>query len=105
MEYIVVFVTAPDEEVAATIARSIVEERLAGCVNIIKGVRSIYSWEGRIEDDPEVLMIVKTKEALFESLKKRISDLHPYSVPEIISFKIDAGSEEYLNWLKDVTAL
>ncbi len=103
MEYIIVLVTAPDEDVAANIAREIVEERLAGCVNITKGVRSIYSWEGRIEDEPEVMMIIKTKDSLFEPLKRRISDLHPYSIPEIISFKIEKGSDEYLKWLGEVT--
>ncbi|NOY65392.1 MAG: divalent-cation tolerance protein CutA [Nitrospirae bacterium] len=103
MDYIIVLVTAPDEEVAANIAREIVEERLAGCVNITKGVRSIYSWEGRIEDEPEVMMIIKTKDTLFEPLKRRISDLHPYSIPEIISFKIEKGSDEYLKWLGEVT--
>jgi periplasmic divalent cation tolerance protein len=103
MDYIIVLVTAPDEEVAANIAREIVEERLAGCVNITKGVRSIYSWEGRIEDEPEVMMIIKTKGSLFEPLKRRISDLHPYSIPEIISFKIEKGSDEYLKWLDEVT--
>ncbi|HHN64424.1 MAG TPA: divalent-cation tolerance protein CutA [Nitrospirae bacterium] len=103
MDYIIVMVTAPDEEVAARIAHEIVEERLAGCVNITKGVRSIYSWEGKIEDEPEVLMIIKTKETLFESLKRRIADLHPYSVPEIISFNVVRGSEDYLKWLNEVT--
>ncbi len=99
MEYIVVLITAPDEEGAAGIARALVEERLAGCVNILKGVRSIYRWEGRIEDEPEALMVVKTKRALFGELQKRVKELHPYSVPEIVALSIVEGSEGYLGWL------
>ena len=103
-DYILVLVTAPDEEVAASIAKALVEERLAGCVNIIKGVRSIYSWEGKIEDEPEVVMLIKTRQNLYKSLERRIIDLHPYSVPEVISLGIKNGSDGYLSWLKEVTA-
>ncbi len=103
-DYIVVMVTAPDEEVAASLARTLVEERLAGCVNIIKGVRSIYSWEGKIEDEPEVVMLIKTRQNLYKSLERRIIDLHPYSVPEVICLDIKYGSDGYLSWLKEVTA-
>lgn len=101
MEYAVVFTTAPDEEEAARIARTIVEERLAGCVNIVKGIRSIYRWEGKVEDEHEVLMIVKTKRDLFNALEKRVKELHSYSVPEIISLPLVEGSEEYLSWLNN----
>ncbi len=102
-DYVFVIVTAPDEEVAAGLAKTIVEERLAGCVNIIKGVRSIYSWEGKIEDEPEVIMLIKTRHNLYKSLERRIIDLHPYSVPEVICVDIKDGSDGYLNWLKEVT--
>ena len=100
---IVVFITAPNEDEAAKIARAIVEGRLAGCVNIIKNIRSIYRWQGRIEDEPEVLMIVKTQKGLFDSLMKRVKGLHSYSVPEIIALPIVEGSEDYIRWLKEVT--
>ena len=100
MEYAVVFITAPDEEEAVRIARTIVEERLAGCVNIVKGIRSIYSWEGKVEDEHEVLMVVKTRRDLFTVLEKRVKELHSYSVPEIILLPIMEGSPEYLEWLK-----
>ncbi len=99
MEYVVVYITAPDEEEAARIARTVVEERLAGCVNIIKGIRSIYSWEGKVEDDHEVLMVVKTRKTLFSAIEKRVKELHSYSVPEIISLPLVEGSEDYLKWL------
>lgn len=99
MEYIVVFITVPDEDVAVRIAKSVVEERFAGCVNIVKGLRSIYRWEGNIEDEPEVLMVVKTKKGLFDNLQRRVKELHPYSVPEIIALPIIDGFEGYLGWL------
>lgn len=103
MEAIIVFITAPDEEEAAGIARALVGERLAGCVNIVQGVRSIYSWEGKMEDDREALMIVKTRRALFGALEKRVKELHPYTVPEIVGFPIVEGSRDYLGWLEGVT--
>ena len=103
MESIVVYITAPNEEEAAKIAIALVGERLAGCANIVKGIRSIYNWQGKIEDDPEVLMIVKTQRHLFEPLKKRVKELHSYTVPEVIAIPVVEGSEEYLAWLKDVT--
>ena len=103
MDYMFVLITAPDEDEAVKIGKTLVEEKLAGCVNIIKGIRSIYFWQGKVEDEPEVLMIVKTKTNLFDELEKRVKSLHSYTVPEIIGIKIDKGSEGYLNWLTDVT--
>lgn len=103
MEAIVVYITAPNEDEAAKIAKTIVEERLAGCVNIVKGIRSIYSWQGKIEDDSEALMIAKTQRHLFEPLKRRVKELHSYTVPEIIALPIIEGSDDYLNWLKEIT--
>ncbi|MCC6347656.1 MAG: divalent-cation tolerance protein CutA [Nitrospirales bacterium] len=103
MEALVVYITAPDEEEAAKIARTLVEERLAACVNIVRGIRSLYRWEGKIEDDSEVLMITKTRRELFPSLQERVKELHRYTVPEIIALPIVEGSPDYLCWLHDVT--
>jgi periplasmic divalent cation tolerance protein len=102
-EEIVIFITAPTEDEAAGIARVLVEARLAACVNIVKNVRSIYSWQGNIEDDTEVLMIVKSQKRLFDDLSAKVKELHSYDVPEIIAFSITAGSEDYLTWIKDST--
>ncbi len=104
MSNIVVLITAPSEEEAAKIARALVEERLAACANIVNHIRSVYRWEGKIEDDPEVLMVVKTREALFDALEKRVRELHSYSVPEVIALPIVQGSEAYLKWLEEETA-
>jgi periplasmic divalent cation tolerance protein len=103
MEALVVYITAPNEEEAAKIARAIVEERLAACANIIPAVRSIYSWQGKMEDEKEVLMIVKTRLRLFKALQERVKELHSYTVPEIIALPVVDGSEEYISWLKEVT--
>jgi len=103
MEAIVVYITAPNEDEAARIAKALVEERLAGCVNIVKGIRSIYSWEGKTQDDQEVLMITKTQRYLFGPLMDRVRELHSYTVPEVIALPVIEGSEDYLNWLKEVT--
>jgi len=102
-EYIIVFITAANEEVAAGIGHTIIGERLAACVNIIRSVRSIYRWQGRIEDEQEVLMIVKTKKSLFERLQERVKELHSYSVPEIIGLPVTEGSKQYLEWLGQET--
>ncbi len=103
MENIVVFITASDEEMAAVIARALVEESLAACVNIVRGIRSIYSWQGNIEDETEVLMIAKTKKGLFDKLSQRVKELHSYQTPEIIALPVIAGSPEYIAWLNDAT--
>jgi periplasmic divalent cation tolerance protein len=100
---IIVLITTSDEVEAARIARALVEARLSGCVNIIKGIRSIYSWQGKVQDENEVLMVVKTRESLFYSLMEKVKELHSYTVPEIIALPIIRGSEDYLKWLKEVT--
>lgn len=104
MEALVVYITAPNEEEAAKIAKILVEERLAGCVNIIKDIRSIYSWQGKLEDEKEVLMIVKTRLKLFSALTSKVKELHSYTVPEVIAMPIVDGSEEYIKWLKEATS-
>ncbi|MBM4146817.1 MAG: divalent-cation tolerance protein CutA [Nitrospira sp.] len=103
MDNLIVFMTASSEDEAAKISRAVVEARLAGCVNIIKNIRSIYSWEGKIEDEAEVLMIAKTQKHLFDPLMKKVKALHSYKVPEIIAMPVVDGSEDYLDWLKQVT--
>jgi periplasmic divalent cation tolerance protein len=103
MDAVVVYITASNEDEAAKIAKALLEERLAGCVNIIKDIRSIYSWQGKIEDEKEVLMIVKTRIKLFASLDARVKELHSYAVPEIIALPMVDGSEDYLEWLQEAT--
>ncbi len=99
MSHLVVFITTPTPEVAAQIARALVEERLAACGNVVPGLRSIYRWEGKIHDDAEALLVLKTTRARFEALRERALALHPYEVPEVIALPIEAGSAPYLEWI------
>lgn len=103
MSEIIVLITASNEVEAARIARALVEAKLSGCVNIIRDIRSIYSWQGKVEDENEAFMLVKTQESLFDSLMEKVKELHSYTVPEIIALPIIRGSEDYLRWLKEVT--
>ncbi len=97
-------VTAPDAETGANLARALVEERLAACVNLVPGVRSIYRWEGALEDESEVLLVLKTRAERAAALTERIVDLHPYDVPEVLLLPLDGGSDAYLDWVCRETA-
>ena len=96
-EFLVVFCTAAPNE-ADALARVLVEEGLAACVNIAP-VRSCYIWEGTVNLDPEALLIIKTTRGRFEALRKRIVELHSYSLPEIIALPVAEGHQPYLDWL------
>ncbi len=100
---IIVLVTCGSEEEALKIANALVESRLAACVNLVAPIRSIYRWEGRIWDEKEWLLIIKTQKHRFEELEKKVKSLHSYSVPEIVSLPIVEGSSSYLNWISENT--
>ena len=85
------------------VGRTLVEERLAACVNIVPRLRSIYAWRGKVEDEAEVLCLVKTRPELWEALRARIGALHPYEVPEIVALRADQVSPPYLAWLRGET--
>lgn len=97
--HMTVFITAPNEEEGAAIAKKLVEERLCACVNIIPRIRSIYRWEGKICDESEVMMMAKTAASLAPVLVKRVKELHSYDVPEVICLPITTGSGDYLDWI------
>ncbi len=97
--WIIVFITVSNTEEGIRIARTIVGEKLAACVNIVDNVRSIYWWEGRVEESDEAILIVKTRVELFNKLVERVRELHSYSVPEIIALPILTGYREYMDWL------
>jgi periplasmic divalent cation tolerance protein len=95
----VVLITAPSAEKAAEIARALVGERLAACGNIVPGLRSIYRWDGEVQDEPEALLVLKTTAARFPALRDRVLQLHPYEVPEVLALPVEAGSAAYLAWI------
>jgi len=96
---LVIFCTCPDRETATRLARTLVEERLAACVNAIGGVVSTYRWQDKIEVDDEVLLLIKTTSDQYEALEARLIELHPYEVPEVLAVEPVAGSAPYLAWL------
>ncbi len=98
-EAIVVLVTASSRDEASRLAEAVVGERLAACVNIVGGVRSIYRWQGEICDDEETLLVIKTRRDKFAAIEQRITDLHSYDVPEVIALPIEQGAASYLDWL------
>ncbi len=101
MSEIVVLVTCPQDGTADTLAETLVKSRLAACVNVIAGVKSIYRWKDGVEKDSEVLLIIKTMSEVWTALEAKIHEEHPYEVPEIVSFPIERGSEKYLGWLSE----
>ena len=101
---LIVFVTTPNNDEAVRIADAFVSERLAACVNIVAAIESIYRWEGKVTRDSETLMIIKTTDERYAELERRLRQLHSYSTPEVVAIRIDRGSEQYLNWLRDSTA-
>ena len=104
MDYCVVLVTVSSESEGKGIARALVEERLAACVNIIPGLTSIYRWEGKICEDQELLLVIKTQGQKVAALCERIGHLHSYAVPEVIALPIAEGSARYLEWLDSCLA-
>jgi periplasmic divalent cation tolerance protein len=100
----IAFITAPDAETATRLARALVEERLAACVNVVPGVRSIYRYQGALHEDAETLLIVKTRAERAAALEARVRALHPYELPEVLRLAAAGGSPPYLNWVLEETA-
>lgn len=96
--------SCPDQATAARIAGTLVDERLAACVNLLPGMQSVYRWQGRIEQAGEVLLLAKTTSQGFAGLRDRIVSLHPYELPEVIAVEIADGLPAYLDWIAAETA-
>jgi periplasmic divalent cation tolerance protein len=104
-ETLLVMTSMPDRETALKLARTLVEQRLAACVNVMGGCTSVYRWEGALEQAEEVPVFIKTRAARFPELEARIRELHPYELPEIIAVPIVHGLPEYLEWVAKETAI
>ena len=102
MNHYIFLVTVPNLEQGKKIAKVLVESKLAACVNIIQNIFSIYRWKDKIEQDNEHLLLIKTIEENSESIIQKINEIHSYDTPECIGFKIEKGSEKYLNWITEV---
>ena len=107
-KFIIIITTVNTDSAAKKIAQSLIEEKLAACVNIIPSVTSVFRWKGKVSAEPELILIAKSEEKLFNEIKDKILSLHPYELPEIITVPITNGSKEYLKWietnLKNVSA-
>lgn len=94
-----IYCTCPDQETAERIAGQLISQKLAACVNILPGVRSVYEWQGQIETAQEHLLLIKSPQAQYAAIEAAIKALHPYQLPEIIAVAIERGSADYLKWI------
>ena len=99
-EMLMVFTTFANADDAARVARTLVEERLIACGNLLPGVRSLYRWEGNVADQPEVMVLMKTRKQDWTALISRLHELHPYDTPECVAVRIAAGAPKYMAWLE-----
>ncbi|MFN3841902.1 MAG: divalent-cation tolerance protein CutA [Rehaibacterium terrae] len=103
MKTLLIHCTCPDRDQAERIARALVEERLAACVSLLPGLRSVYRWQGAVESADETLLLIKTAADRFDDLQARLRALHPYELPEIVAVEIAAGLPPYLDWIVEET--
>ena len=102
---IVVFTTLASVDEAVTLVRALLDRRLIACGNILPGGRSIYRWEGKVADEQEVIVLLKTRASRVEALEMAFGELHPYKVPELLALPVSAGLHKYLEWIDDETSL
>ena len=98
--FVIVLSTFPADRDATPLARALVDERLAACVNVLPPMQSIYRWEGKVEEAREHQLVIKTTSAQTNALKSRLAELHPYEVPEILVLTISDGADRYLRWME-----
>ncbi len=99
MDFSFVYITTGGRDEALAIGKALVEERLAACANVLDGVRSIYRWEGQVQDDAEVMLVIKTRADRCQDLATRVTELHPYDLPEVLVLPVVGGSQPYLEWV------
>ena len=103
-EILIALCTCPDTSVGERIAEALVGEGLAACVNVLRGVTSVYRWQGEVQRDPEVLLVIKTVRERLAALISRVRTLHPYELPEVIAFPVSDGLPDYLQWVITCTS-
>lgn len=102
--YSIAMSTAPSREVATSLARALVDQRLAACVNVIP-CTSVYRWEGEVQQEEEHLMVIKTRRTYIDDIRDLLEREHPYDLPELVSVEVEDGSAPYLKWMRDATQL
>lgn len=101
----VVLTTVASDDEAVQLIRALLERRLIACGTLVPGARSLYRWQGKIADEREVLVVLKTRSARVEALREAFAELHPYKVPELLALAVDGGLEKYLEWINEETSL
>jgi periplasmic divalent cation tolerance protein len=99
----IVYITAPNRDEALTVAAALVEERLAACANMIEGMTSLFWWQGQVQRENEVSLILKTRADLLDAVKARVGELHSYAVPCVVAWPIADGNEDFLEWVREQT--
>jgi periplasmic divalent cation tolerance protein len=99
-QVLLAFSTCPDEDSARRIAAALVQERLAACVNRVSSLKSTYFWDAHLQDEPEILLIIKTTAGRLAALEARLKELHPYELPELVAIPVGGGNERYLQWVR-----
>lgn len=102
-DILIAYCTCPDEDSGSRIASALIDRRLAACVNMLPDVRSFYRWQGQVEDDREVLLLIKTTTKNMPALRRAMDELHPYDVPELIACSLQDGLPDYLQWVREET--
>lgn len=102
---IVILTTVASDEEAVTFIRTLLERRLIACGTLFPGARSLYRWQGKVADEREVVVMLKTRSARLDSLREAFAELHPYKVPELLALPVEAGTEKYLEWINGETTL
>ena len=100
---VTLYITAPDLETAGALARTMVEEQLAACANLFPGMTSVYRWEGKVQEESEVVVLLKTRVGLRDAAIRRVEELHPYDVPCVVAWESRGGNEAYLRWVQSET--
>ncbi len=103
--YLIILCTVPNTEVGKKIAQVLVHEGLAACVNLLPDITSVYRWQDEVQENTELLLLIKTRQEHYPALEDRIKALHPYQVPEIIALTIEVGSRQYLDWISESTGM
>jgi len=102
--YQAILISAPDRRTGLSLARGLVGRRLAACVNVVPGARSVYRWRGKVEESPEHILVAKTRRSLLRRLTRYVRENHPYEVPEVVALPVLGGNPDYLDWLGESTS-